>query len=468
MPVDKKIKKMWKNRETIGDTNKSREIAAFLPDGLEIQESPPNPLARWLARALLALIVLGVLWACLGKINVIASAEGKIIPGSRVKQIQPLEKGVVKAILVNEGDYVEKGQALVELDATLTSADKERLESELLNLRRRLTSSQALLDLLNTPADQKVDINDIDIVLDDKATRAHHEEYKQLLQQQWLQFYAQLQSLNSALNKTRAEKAATQAVIVKLEQTLPIATQRSEKFKSLKHKQAISEMEYLSIEQERIQQFQDLKAERQRLKQVAAAESEVKENINLHQAQTKATLLSQIAEQKELIVSLEEETKKARSMNARQTLYAPASGRVQELITNTVGGVVTDAQQLMLIVPDEEKLDVEVFLENKDIGFVDESMSAEIKIHTFPFTKYGMINARIDSISDDATVDEQRGLIYRMQLNMLSDTLLVNGKEIKLMPGMAVTAEIQTGTRKIIEFFLDPLLRKANESIRER
>jgi hemolysin D len=122
----------------------------------------------------------------------------------------------------------------------------------------------------------------------------------------------------------------------------------------------------------------------------------------------------------------------------------------------------------MLIVPSEEQLEVEVFLQNKDIGFVTEQMDAEIKIHTFPFTKYGVINAKVTSVSDDATVDEQQGLIYGMHLLMNKNTIWVNNKQVKLIPGMAVTAEVKTGTRKIIEFFLAPLLQHGRESLRER
>ncbi|OUR70873.1 hypothetical protein A9Q78_11030 [Methylophaga sp. 41_12_T18] len=135
---------------------------------------------------------------------------------------------------------------------------------------------------------------------------------------------------------------------------------------------------------------------------------------------------------------------------------------------STVGGGVTEAQQLMLIVPDEQQLEVEVFLQNKDIGFVRDGMGGEIKIHTFPFTKYGIIDGEITSISDDATVDEEQGLIYGMHLLMKQNTIFVKGKEVRLMPGMAVTAEVKTGKRRILEFFMAPLLRYQQESIRER
>ncbi|MEH6445252.1 MAG: HlyD family efflux transporter periplasmic adaptor subunit [Oceanospirillaceae bacterium] len=149
-------------------------------------------------------------------------------------------------------------------------------------------------------------------------------------------------------------------------------------------------------------------------------------------------------------------------------IYAPVAGRVQELEVHTIGGVVTEAQQLMLIVPTEQTLEAEVFLENKDIGFVHNGMSAEVKIHTFPFTKYGVIDATISNVSTDATLDEKQGLIYKMQLALANNTIQVNGKTVNLIPGMSVTAEVQIGERRIIEFFLAPLLKGKQEALRER
>ncbi len=224
----------------------------------------------------------------------------------------------------------------------------------------------------------------------------------------------------------------------------------------------------LELKQMRIEQTQDLAAQRQQLKQLKAAATEVNEQLNTLIAQTKGDTLTTLSELERQTASLHEELTKATDLNAKQMLYAPVSGQVQELAVNTVGGVVTAAQQLMLIVPDEQQLEVEVFLENNDIGFVHEGMAAEIKIHTFPFTKYGLIEGEVTTVSNDATVDEQRGLIYGMHLLMKKNTLWVNNKEVRLMPGMAVTAEVKTGTRRIIEFFLAPLLRYKQESIRER
>lgn len=464
------LKDVWQNRDKLGDANQTRELAAFLPAALEIQESPPNPLARWLAWSLLALVLIAIIWALLGHVNIVASAEGKIIPGSRVKQVQPLEKGMVKALLVSEGEYVTQGQPLIELDTTLTQADKQRLESELHSARLRLAVNRGMLELLSSARQAINPAYSDSFTLDLPANTSAQESalHNNVLKQQWLQYQSQLGVLHGSLAKTQAEQAAIQELIAKLTQTLPIAQKRATTLKSLHSKDFISENDYLSAEQERIQQTQDLAAERQRLKQMQAAEAEVREQINLHQAQSSATQLTEITELQRQILSLEKDFAKASDLNAKQILYAPVSGRVQELAVNTVGGVVTEAQQLMLVVPDEERLEVEVFLENNDIGFVRKGMPAEIKIHTFPFTKYGVIDAEVINVSDDATFDEKRGLIFRMQLRMTKNTLWVEGKDVKLQPGMAVTAEVQTGERRIIEFFMAPLLRYKDESIRER
>lgn len=464
------LRDSWSNRDKIGDSKLSEELTAFLPAALEIQDTPPNPLARKLAWSLLLLLLIGVGWACFGHVNIVASAEGKIIPSSRVKQVQPLEKGVVEQVLVREGETVSRGQPVIELDTTTTRADKARLESDIRRIGMRLVVNQSLLEMLKLPEAraEKIVLDEVDISSVDAADSGEIELHRQLLWQQWKQFRAQLQALKNALAKTRAEQSVTKEVISKLEQTLPIVTRRVEKLEELHENNFVSEIEYLEVEQERIQQSQDLAAERYRLEQLLAAETEVNEQVNQLRAESRITLLSEITDQQRQLSALKEELNKAEDINAKQVLYAPVDGRVQELAVNTVGGVVTEAQQLMLIVPNEEQLEVEVFLENKDIGFVHEGMPAEIKVHTFPFTKYGVIDAEVSTVSSDAIVDEQRGLIFSMRLQMGKNTIPVDGKDIALIPGMAVTAEVKTGKRRIIEFFLAPLLRHGGESLRER
>lgn len=478
-----RLKELWSNRGSMGTKNESIDLVAFLPASLEIQETPPNPIAKWLGRSLIALFVLVVIWSIIGKVDIVSSAEGKIIPSARVKTIQPLEKAIVKRILVKEGQTVSKGEALVELDATVTLADEARLQSELMSALYSRSINKSLLILLNLDEEAllNLSLNSIELlplsyqikhqaILDDFTTPLPSNEllYRSLLWQKWQNFYAQLQSLKNAFIRTEAERAMTDEVISKLVQTLPIVNKRADNMKALQIKNYASENDYLGLEQERIQQTQDLAAQRQARKQISSSIKEIEEQMNALLAQTKAEQLVQLADVERQISSLVEEVVKARDLNAQKTLYAPVSGQVQQLAISTIGGVVTEAQQLMLIVPDEEKLEVEVTLNNRDIGFVRAGMPAEIKIHTFQFTKYGLINGKVTSVSSDAIIDEKQGLIYSMRVAMEQSTMMINGREVKLIPGMSVTVEVPTDKRRIIEFFLAPLLRYQQEGLRER
>ena len=167
-------------------------------------------------------------------------------------------------------------------------------------------------------------------------------------------------------------------------------------------------------------------------------------------------------------LNISEELKKAQDLNRKQTLTSPVDGIVQELAIHTVGGVVTPAQPLMKVVPENQVLEVEAWLENKDIGFVTAGQNAELKVHTFPFTKYGIIDGVVTNISPDATVDEQRGLIYKAHIKMDKNFLNVDGRNVDLVPGMGISAEVKTGKRLLIEYLIAPLMRYKSESVKER
>ncbi|MCM8857953.1 MAG: HlyD family type I secretion periplasmic adaptor subunit [Candidatus Thiodiazotropha sp.] len=460
----------WKNRHTLGDSQKSRELSAFLPAALEIQETPPNPIAQWVTRSIIALLVSFMVWALFGEVNIVASAQGKILPGSRVKTIQPLQKGIVKNILVSEGEYVTQGQPLIELDGTRTGADESRLENELNSAKMKLAINDALLLRLGGDDDHqyKQEESGIDFENGSEGFALEQQHFERLLQEKWQQYQASVSTLISAREAAEADHEATKIEVHKLTKTLPIITKRAEIIKGLYSKKFATETEYLQLEQERIQQSHQLQEEKQRLTQLKATRKQAQQQISALRAETRAGVLTEITENRREIVALQEELIKASDVNQWQILYAPVSGQIQEMAVTTQGGVVTEAQPLMKIVPDEESLVVEVYLENKDIGFVEKAMSAEVKIHTFPFTKYGIVDAVIQTISDDAIFDEKRGFTYSMLLAMKKKTIDVDGREVRLMPGMEVTAEIKTGERRLIEYFLAPLLRHGQESLRER
>jgi hemolysin D len=377
---------------------------------------------------------------------------------------------VIKKILVNEGDYVTKGDALIELDGTQTKADENRLSKDLANTKLKLAVNEALLRNLDRDENnsEQLDETNLDSGQLLEVLPAGQSIFKKLLHEKWLQYQARLSTLLSAHEAVAAEYNQVEIEIDKLSSTLPIISKRAKMARDLFKKKYASEAEYLQLEQERIEQSHQLAAEKQHLNQLQATREQAQRQIDTLRAESKAGILAELTDYRRDIAALQEELVKASDANNRQILYAPVSGQVQELAVTTEGGVVTEAEPLMKIVPDEESLIVEVFLENKDIGFVEKDMPAEVKIHTFPFTKYGIVEAEIENISDDAIFDEKRGFTYSMLLAMKKKTIAVEGRDVRLMPGMEVTAEIKTGERRLIEYFLAPLLRHGQESLRER
>lgn len=430
----------------------------FLPAVLEIQESPPSPLGRIMLWVFVAFFSIAITWAIIGKIDIVAVAQGKIIPGDRIKVIQPLEIGTVLAIHVQEGQTVKQGDPLIELDATSSGADQQRLSNELMTAqldatRLRALSATAPESAFTVPA---------------HADRTQAALQKQMLRNQLEEQAARLSALDSAITQRQAEYVTTQDTVAKLEATLPLITQRTQSLKNLADKKLVAENSYLELEQQRLEQHHDLATQRNRLKEITAAiASAEQQRLALHAEFRRATL-TELAKTEERITALQQELIKAQQRTTLQRLTAPVSGVVQQLAIHTVGGVVTPAQQLMVIVPNEHTLEVEALVQNKDIGFVHAGQAAEIKIETFPFTKYGIIDAEIRHISNDAIADEKLGLIYAARVLMKKSVINVDGKQVNLTPGMAVTVEIKTGKRRLIEYFLSPLLQYGQESVRER
>lgn len=437
----------------------NRHELEFLPAVLEIQEAPPSPVGRMLGWSLIILFTVGVGWACIGKVDIVAVAHGKIIPGDRLKVIQPLEIGTVRAIHVHEGQTVSKGDVLIELDSTVSGADQERLSKELMAARleaarlQSLSRSRNALDSSGIPEDADPELVDLQ---------------ERILRGQILEQAARLTGVESSIMQRNAEYAATQSIIEKLEATLPLVTRRAEALRVLADKKLMSEQSYLELEQQRIETQQDLAAQRNHLNEVSAAKAVEEQKRAALEAEFKRTVLTDLARARDNITALSQELIKAQQRTSEQRLTAPVSGVIQQLTIHTIGGVVTPAQNLMVIVPQEHALEVEAVVENQDIGFVRDGQPAEIKVETFPFTRYGTIDAEILHVSNDAITDEARGLVYTARVLMRKSVMQVEDRLVNLTPGMAVTVEIKTGKRRLIEYFLSPLLQYSQESIRER
>ena len=266
----------------------------------------------------------------------------------------------------------------------------------------------------------------------------------------------------------QAEQRRVQANVNKFKQTLPLISERGNSLKILLKKKMVAKTLYLELEQERIEQLQDLAAAKAQYQELNASLRSLDDQLNTLKAETQTNNLNTLAQTNQTVSQLQQELIKAQQRNQQQVITSPITGSVQQLAIHTVGGVVTPAQELMMIVPEQSQLEVEALILNRDIGFVAEGQIAEVKIDTFNFTKYGMLEGEITNLSNDAISDESLGLVYLTRVLLNETQMMVNNKLVNLSPGMSVSVEVKTGQRRIIEYFLSPLLRYKQESIRER
>ena len=451
----------WAQRRETDSPALQPHEAQFLPAALALRDTPVHPAPRITLWLIMAFALIAVLWATFGRMDVVATAVGKIIPSDRTKVIQPMETAAVKAIHVRDGQEVALGQVLIELDATTATADSDRLRNEALTARLETRRAEALLAALANgapPRLQPLDGADAARLLAEQSQASG--QYQEYLARQ-LQF-------QSEIARRRAELQSTLEQVTKLEQTAPIARQRAQDYQKLVNENFISQHGYLEREQARIEQEQDLASSRSRVVEIRAALMEAQQQQATLAAETRRQLLDQnnLAAQK--AASLEQELVKADQRGRLMHMRAPVAGTVQQLAMHTIGGVVTPAQPFMVIVPKEYVLEVEAMLPNRDIGFVNPGQDAEVKVETFPFTKYGTIHGTITHVSSDAIQDEKRGLVYSTRVKLAKDTIRVENKTVRLTPGMAVTVEVKTGKRRVIEYFLSPLMQVTSESLRER
>jgi hemolysin D len=465
------------------DQKRQHELE-FLPAALEIVETPASPIGRAIIGLLALFFMIAVGWAWVGEIDIISTATGKIVPTGRVKVIQPFETGVVRAIHVHDGDSVTKGDVLVELDPTINAAESGRFREELLASELQVARLRALLGNAANLVDG--------FVAPDGASQAQIALQGTLLINQSQEIKAKLANLDRQIAESEATLVGTRADVQKLKLSIPLLQQRVTIFKTLFDDGWGQKPQYLELEQTLIEHQQDLQAENAKTVETTAHIAALQEQRNQTWAEFRRTNLSDLADAEQKAASLREQLVQAEQRRKLQTLSAPVDGTVQQVAVHTVGGVVTPAQQLLIIVPADSRLEIDALVANKDIGFVHEGQLADIKIDTFNFTKYGLLHGQVlnvsqDAIARDKTTDnkangtakpitsdddssEPRGqeLVYATRVSLDSTQMSVDGKLVNLSPGMAVTVEIKTGKRHVIEYLLSPLLRYKQESLRER
>lgn len=454
---------------------------AFLPAALEIVETPASPTLRLTAGLISAAIVAAFLWSWFGEVDMIAAAPGKVVPAGRTKQVQAFEGGVVRKILVDDGDRVGEGQALILLDPTIAGADRDRFRDQLMRARLDVARLGTLL-AATAPGED-------DPFAGLEATAEAIAEARGRLAADRTGRDAKLAAADREIAAKRSDRASLAAELAKIDATLPMVREREQIRRESFERAVGSKLEHLNAVQGRV----ELESQRAvTVEKVAAADAAI-QAITADRARIAAEIerdwrgeLQRASRDRAEAAS---ELAKAERRTGLTSVVSPIEGIVQDLTVHTEGGVVQAGQQLLRVVPAGGRLTIEVVVENKDVGFVRAGQEAEIKVDAFPFTRYGFLHGRVATVARDAAPDPEtqgahagasplsgapgelrrsQGLVYVARIAVEAPHLDVDGNRTPVEPGMSVTAEIKTGKRRILDFLLSPIAQRTHEAMRER
>jgi hemolysin D len=450
----------WVIRRQLDTPPRLAHELAFLPANLELAETPTHPAPRWTMRIVVLLAAVILLIVLFGRLDIVVVAKGKLLPDARVKVVQPAITGVVRRILVKDGQHVDVGQLLVELDPSQAAADSDKARSAKVDAALTVARSRALL------AAQQSGRSPVVAAVEGASGDDQHEA-QSFADGQYREYQDKVASAKAELVKREAELETTRQEIGKLQSTAPLARQQANDFGALVRDKYVARQDYLEKEQTALEQEHELSAQQSHANELIAAIAEQKAEVESATSEFRREQLDALDKANQQLSQDQDDETKAQTRQKLMSLFAPVSGTVQQLAVHTVGGVVTTAQALMEVVPDDA-LEIEVNVENKDIGFVEAGQTAVIKVEAFPYTQFGYLTGVVESVSNDAVQDKKLGLIFVSRIRLPSDRMRIKGKWVRLTPGMEVTAEVKTGKRSVAHYFLDPLVQTSQESMRER
>ena len=472
----------WKQGKLPTFLQKPDDETEFFPAALEVVEQPPSPASRAIAATIMLFFAIALIWASVGSVDIIATAQGKIIPTGRTKVIQPLEAGVVHSINVQDGQSVKAGDVLIEIDSTITEAERDRLQKEYIQSDLDAARLKAVVNLNDDP--------DKTFVPPEGAPEAQISAQRTLLMNQMQEIKAKLEGLDQQIAQQRGNLASVTSTINKLNESIPYLKKRAEARKYLADQGYGSKLDYLTVQQDLVEHQQEVDVQKGKQAEAEGAVASLQKQRTQAEAEYQHKNLGDLEEATQKASSLHEQLLQATQKYRLQTLTAPVDGTVQQLAVHTEGGVVTPAQILMSIVPTDSHLEIEAMVSNKDIGFVHADQDAAIKVDTFNFTRYGLLNGKVLTVSQDAIVqDKPQGsaqnkqqvgaesessepkgqeLLYMARVSLDQSQMQIDDRLVSLSPGMAVTVEIKTGSRHVISYLLSPIKKHVSEAMRER
>jgi hemolysin D len=438
-----------------------------------IQNEPPSQIGRIVLWSVSILIFILIAWATFGQLDIIATAEGKLVPQTLVKIVQPAEPGVVRELLVREGDHVKAGHVLARLDTTLVTADKTSISTNLATQQMQARRLEA--ELTGQPMLPRAGDNPM--------------LYAQVQSQYTAQRKAFLDSLDqetSLLAKADYERKSAAEILAKLEQTLPTYRKSADAYAKLEKEGFITGIAAADKQREAIEKAKDLDAQQSTVAALNATIAAQQKRISQLRSTYQSERQKELAEVRARIAQLQPSLDKSIYREGLMELKAPQDGVIKDLATTTVGAVVQPGTVVLTLVPHGEQLYADVNIKNDDVGFVQVGQNAQVKLAAYPFQKYGMVNGKVIHVSADATEpspsnrsgnnsddesDRREAAMstYKARVQLDQQTLIgPRGGNLILAPGMQITAEIHQGKRTVMEYLLSPVQKAVSEAGRER
>ncbi len=431
--------------------NKKNDSHEFKPLLIEIEDEPLNPLGRIIFWIIIAAILFFSIWMYFGKVDVVITARGKLIPVGESKIIQPLNTGVVRNIFIKPGDPVEKDQVLMEIDPSDVAPELESLQVELKQTQLEILRLESLLG--NNPFNPNADVYDLLLL---KIQQDIFTSTKERLTKQ-------IKVKNEELIQITERLDSQKKILLQTESLHKISV---DQFKRLsKVQDIISQNEYEKTKSEVITLQGQIETTTHAIGELYASQSRVAKEIDLIKEDERNTLLKELSEKRTKSSNLKAMLEKAEYINKQRLIISPVKGYVGQLFVHTIGGVVTPAEKLASIVPSGSPLVIKALVLNKDIGCILPGMAVSIKIDAFSFQKYGILSGEVVQVSKDSIEDKNLGLVYETYVKPDKTYLMVEGIETQLTTGMGVTAELKVGKRRIINFFIYPLIKYMDEGI---
>lgn len=465
-----------------------RDDREFLPAALEIIEQPPSPIRLTLIWFFVLATFGALLWGWFGKIDIYAVAPGRIQPAGRSKVVQPLEPGKVATILVANGTRVRSGEPLIELDATETGVDLDLVTAELDGARAETVRRTVALDVV-----QSGQSSSPPIPFADGLPQAVRYREKAMLDADLVLLTAQRASLEGQIAERASQKARFQASVAERDKLVALLSERVTMRQTLVDRNSGSRALVIEAMTEMQREAATRAAESGQIEELDRSIASLKRRIEEGQAQFVMDQTAKRAEAERRAEKASQDLVKAHSRKNRTRLLAPIDGTVQQLAVTTTGQVVAAAQPILLIVPADEQLEIEALVANKDIGFVRPGQEVTIKVESFPFTRFGTLNGQVRTVSTEAMDEREAGtlanaaaaaksgnisalsaapslqnLVFLTTVSLDQSVVQAGDKEIRLSPGMAVTVEIRTGERRVLDYIFSPLREVRSEAIRER